>query len=157
MWRIEYDPDSRLLSLCLTEHVTPSDMRDLARAHARALEATGLEPFRVLVDLRGLTLLDGTAADVLADMKRVAASLEGYLGRAVLVDGPTVAMQQRNTTLEDGGDDRELVTLNPMEAQRFVDDLFAPWTDGPDEPASPQGSEPSPSSRGSGGWGAGRS
>lgn len=123
MWRVAYDPDERLLTLRLTAHVGVGQMRALARAHAEALEATGGEPFRVLTDLRGLYPLDGPAADVLSDMKRVAAQLDGYRGRAVLVDSPTVAMQQRNTTYEEGGDDAELVTMNEREAFAYVREL----------------------------------
>lgn len=120
MWRIEYDPAQRLLTMRLTREVRESDMRALARAHAQALEATGGEPFFVFADLRGLFPLDAEAAAIFADMKRVARALEGYRGRAVLVDSATVAMQQRNATLEDGGDDSELITLDEEEARRFV-------------------------------------
>ena len=121
MWHIEYDPDRRLLTLSMREQVFGRDMRDLSRAHARALEATAGATFRVLLDLRGLHPLDSEAADMLGDMKRVAAQLEGYLGRAVLVDSPTVAMQQRNSTIEDGGDARELITLDATKAREFLD------------------------------------
>ena len=120
MWRVEYDPDERLLKLSMREMVFGRDMRDLARAHARALEATGGEAFNVLLDLRGLHPLDSEAAKMLGDMKRVAAHVTGYGGRAVLVDSPTIAMQQRNATVEDGGDERELITLEESAALDFV-------------------------------------
>ena len=120
MWRIEYDPGERLLTMRLRDHVGLVEMRAVNRAHARALEATGGDGFRVFVDLRGLHPLDTPSAELLADMKRVAMALEGYGGRAVLVDSATVAMQQRNTTLEDGGDPRELITLEPSEADRWL-------------------------------------
>ncbi|MFK7989198.1 MAG: hypothetical protein AB8I08_24475 [Sandaracinaceae bacterium] len=116
MWRIEYQPDERRLTLQLSKHVAPPEMRTLGRAHARALEATGGDPFRVLMDLRGLYPLDGESAEILTDMKRVASSLTGYQARAVLVDSATIAMQQRNATLEDGDDGSELVTWSPDEA-----------------------------------------
>ena len=121
MWRIEYDPDERLMRLSMRETVYGRDMRDLARAHARALEATGGAPFRVFLDLRGLHPLDGEAARILGDMKRVAARVNGYRGRAVLVDSPTIAMQQRNATVEDGGDERELITLDESAAKSFLE------------------------------------
>jgi hypothetical protein len=121
MWRIEHDPVEHLLTLQLKEHVGIIEMRGLARALTRALEATGGDHFHVLLDLRGLYPLDVDAAELLSDMKRVAASLPGYQSRAVLVDSPTVAMQQRNTTLEDGGDDSELITLDATAAKRFID------------------------------------
>ena len=120
MWRIEYDPGDRLLTMRLREHVGLVEMRALNRAHARALEATGGDDFRVFLDLRGLHPLDTSSAELLADMKRVALSLDGYQGRVVLVDSATVAMQQRNQTLEDGGDERELITLEPGEADRWI-------------------------------------
>ena len=108
MWRIEYDPGERLLTMRLRDHVGLVEMRALNRAG------------EVFVDLRGLHPLDTPSAELLADMKRVAMALEGYGGRAVLVDSATVAMQQRNTTLEDGGDPRELITLEPSEADRWL-------------------------------------
>lgn len=124
MWRIEYDPDQSLLTVWLREMVQGPELHGLSTAHAAALEATGGDRFRVLLDLRGLYPLDPEAAGLLADMKRVAASLDGYLGRAVLVDSPTVAMQQRNATYEDGGDRTELITLEPEAAQRFIRGLL---------------------------------
>lgn len=123
MWRVEFDPDCQLLRIRLTREVDLSEMRLLARAHARALEATGGEPFRVLVDLRGLRPLDTQAAELLRDMKRVAVRLEGYRGRAVVVDSPTVAMQQHNATLEEGGDEREFITMEETQAQSFLSKL----------------------------------
>ncbi|MCB9592960.1 MAG: hypothetical protein H6719_09535 [Sandaracinaceae bacterium] len=120
MWRVEYDPDERLLKLAMRETVFGRDMRDLARAHARALEATAGQAFKVLLDLRGLHPLDAEAAKILGDMKRVAARVTGYEGRAVLVDSPTIAMQQRNSTVEDGGDARELITLEEATAREFL-------------------------------------
>lgn len=120
MWRVEYHPDEHLLTISMRETVFGRDMRDLARAHARALEATGNQEFRVLLDLRGLHPLEAEAARILGDMKRVALRLPGYQGRAVLVDSPTIAMQQRNATVEDGGDDSELITLEESAAREFV-------------------------------------
>lgn len=120
MWRIEYDPARRVLTLRLAHDVRAPQMRSLARAHARALEASGGQPFRVLADLRGMRPLDPEAAAIFRDIKRVAASLPSYRGRVVLVDSATVAMQQRNTVREDGEDRRELVTLDPDEARRFL-------------------------------------
>ena len=43
MWRIEYEPDESLLIIQLTKQVTPPEMNELGRVHARALEATGGE------------------------------------------------------------------------------------------------------------------
>jgi hypothetical protein len=120
MWRVEYDPGQRVLTMRLSHEIREIEMRAAASAHAQALEASGGQSFAVLVDLRGLHPLDVNAAAVLTDMKRVALAVEGYRGRAVLVDSPTVAMQQRNATLEEGGDSAELITLDADEAQRHV-------------------------------------
>jgi hypothetical protein len=123
MWRIDYDPTQRLLTLRLSQEVREVEMRALARSHAQALEATAGHAFRVFVDMRGLHPLDLEGAAIFADMKRVAAKLDGYRGRAVLVDSATVAMQQRNATLEDGGDPTELITFEADDALRFVREL----------------------------------
>lgn len=120
MWRIEYDPAERLLTLSMREQVYGRDMRDLSRAHARALEATGGARFKMLLDLRGLHPLDGEAAAMLGDMKRVAARLGGYEGRAVLIDSPTIAMQQRNSTIEGGGEGAELITPDERKALEYL-------------------------------------
>lgn len=120
MWRIEYDPGQHVLTMRLAREVRMLEMRALSRAHADALASTGGEAFVVLADLRGLHPLDADAAALFQDMKRVAATLEGYRGRVVLVDGATIAMQQRNATLEDGGDPSELITLDADEARRYV-------------------------------------
>lgn len=120
MWRVEYDPIERVMTLLLAKEVRGVEMRGLARAHAQALEATGGQSFRVLADLRGMHPLDAEASAIFSDMKRVAASLPTYRGRAVLVDSPTIAMQQRNATLADGGDPLELITVDAEQARRFA-------------------------------------
>ncbi len=121
MWRVEFEPDDRRLSIRLTDHVSATQLRDLAGAHAEALEATGGEPFKVFLDLRGLFPLEGDAVAMLGALKRVAAELPGCRGFAVLADSPTIAMQQRRTRVGPTTDpDRELITLDPEQAKRFL-------------------------------------
>jgi hypothetical protein len=124
MWRIEYDPTQQILTLRLSREMREVDMRALARSHALALEATGGQAFRVFADLRGLHPLDADAAAIFMDMKRIAARLSGYLGRAVLVDSATVAMQQHNARVETGDESPELITLDPEEATKFIRHLI---------------------------------
>lgn len=121
MWRIEFDPDVHRLSIRLTDHVSASQMRELSNAHAEALEAAGGEPFELFLDLRGLFPLESEAAAILGGMKRIAAELPGCCGFAVPADSPTIAMQQRRTPLSiDTDPGRELITLDPDQAERFL-------------------------------------
>ncbi|UJR81251.1 Hypothetical protein I5071_33070 [Sandaracinus amylolyticus] len=121
MWSIEFDPSTRLMTLRLVHQVTAPQMRALSRAHASALAATGGEPFKVLGDLRGLTPLDIESASLFTELRRAAASLPGFVRRAVLTDSPTVAMQQRRSVYEEGGSrERELITLDEGEARAFL-------------------------------------
>lgn len=121
MWRIEVDPDEERLSLRLTDHVSASQMRELANAHVEALEHTGSAPFKVFLDLRGLFPLEADAVAILGAMKRMAAEVPGFRGLAILADSPTVAMQQRRTRVGAGTNpDRELITLHPDQAKRFL-------------------------------------
>ncbi|MCS6796928.1 MAG: hypothetical protein NZ898_00075 [Myxococcota bacterium] len=125
MWQVLFEPERGLLTVRLSGHVALQDVRDLAEAHARALEATGAAPFRVLVDARGLVPLEPEAVLWLGAMKRVAAEQPGFRGVAVLADSATVLMQQHRVRLSraspgsDGGG-LELVTLDEAEALRFV-------------------------------------
>lgn len=125
MWRIEYDPKVRVLSIRLTDYVGLIQVRDLATAHAEALECTGGDDFRVFADLRGLFPLDAESVAIFGDMKKVAASLPNYRGYAILVDSPTIAMQQRRTSVGDLSTTTqkrppELVTQDEQEAKRFA-------------------------------------
>ena len=120
MWRIEFDPRSAVLSVRLVERVSPSQLRKLAAAHAEALEATAGQPFKVLLDLRGLFPFETDAVGLFAEIKSVAASLDGFRGIAVLADSATVAMQQHRTRVTAG--DREIVSLNEAEVWRFLAD-----------------------------------
>jgi hypothetical protein len=121
MWSIEFDPATQVLTLRLCHQVTAPQMRALARAHAEALVATGGTPFKVLADLRGLSPLDTDAATVFGELRRAAMALPGFRARAVLVDSPTVAMQQHRTAAEEGGAaGRELVTMDELEARSFL-------------------------------------
>ena len=97
MWRIDYSPDDSLLGIEIGGELTLEALRELAEAHARALEATGGAAFRVRLDLRDLFPLDEDELMLLADMKRVAAAMEGCRGIRILATSPTVALQQRHT------------------------------------------------------------
>ena len=120
MWRVEYSPAERLLTLSMRETVYGRDMRDLAEAYSRALEATGGEPFSVFLDLRGLHPLESEAVKLLTDMKRITARMDGYRGGAALANSPTIAMQQRNATAAMGSATKELITLEENAAQEFL-------------------------------------
>ena len=133
MWRVTYEPDAHVLFVRLADHVSLTDIRDVAEAHARALEATGGQPFKVFVDLRGLFPLEAEAVVWLGAMKRVAMEHGACRGIAVLADSATVAMQQRRTRVRDtaGGGrvtpgtparplDDELITLDEAEAKKFL-------------------------------------
>ncbi len=121
MWRIEFDPSSRLVSVRMRDHVSTKEVLALSRAHANALESTGGLAFKVLLDLRGLFPLEADAVTLLGIMKQVTAEVPGFEGMAVLADSPTVALQQRRirvTQSEAAG--RELVTLEAEEARRYL-------------------------------------
>lgn len=120
MWYVEYDPGARVLTVRLTQQVTAANMRQIMRVHVQALSSTSGEPFRVLADLRGLAPLDREAATLFAEVKRAAAALPGYRGRAVLVDSATVALQQRRTSVEHQSDATELITPDEQEARSFL-------------------------------------
>jgi hypothetical protein len=121
VWHVEFDPDTRRLSLRLTAHVSAVQMRQLAEAHARALEHTAGEPFKVFIDLRGLFPLEADAVSVLGAMKRVAAQARGCAGFAILADSATIAMQQQRTRVRAGTDpSHELITMEPADAEAFL-------------------------------------
>lgn len=123
MWRIELDPELHRLSIRLTDHVSAAQMRDLAGAHAEALEHAGSESFKVFIDVRGLFPLEADAVAILGAMKRIAADATGFRGFAILADSPTVAMQQRRTRVDPiTSPDRELITLDPDQAKRFLEE-----------------------------------
>jgi hypothetical protein len=119
MWKVRFEPDRALVVIRLLDHVGAADMRDVAEAHARALEATAQTPFRVLVDLRGLVPLESDAAAVLAHIKRLASTLPGYRGCAVLADSATIAMQQHRT--RGTPTPLERITMDEDEVRRFLE------------------------------------
>ncbi|HJK91647.1 MAG TPA: hypothetical protein RMH85_35455 [Polyangiaceae bacterium LLY-WYZ-15_(1-7)] len=121
MWRVEFDPEARLLSIRLHEHVTPRDVRDLGRAHTQALACTAGQPFRALLDLRRLFPLEGEAVELLTALKKACVEHEGFAGMVVLADSPTVAMQQHHTRVRSGTNPEiELVTLDEAQARGFL-------------------------------------
>lgn len=117
MWRIDYEPSVGRLRIRLTELVSYEQMRELAEQHARALEATGGQPFKVFIDLRGVFPMEPETVALMHAVKKVAASMDGCQGFAVLADSPTVVMQQQRTRIGSG---KELITLNEVEAERFL-------------------------------------
>jgi hypothetical protein len=121
MWKIHFSPSERRLSIHLVAEVGAEQLHELAIAHARALESTAGQPFKVFIDVRGLFPMEPEAVTVLAEIKRVAASVEGCSGMVILADSPTVAMQQHRTRQKTrGGREAELITLDPNEATRFL-------------------------------------
>ncbi|MDH5492491.1 MAG: hypothetical protein OEY14_11125 [Myxococcales bacterium] len=121
MWRVEFEPERSLLTLSLRELVSLQQMRRLAEANARALEATAGEEYRVFVDLRALFPLDEEAAALFAEVRKVASSLGSFVGMAILADSPTVAMQQHLMRVRGGTNpELEVITLDEAEARRFL-------------------------------------
>lgn len=121
MWRIEYDPTFRLLSMRLAVQVPPDEMLELLRVHEEALDATGGQAFKVFADLRRLAPLEPAALSTFANIKDASAAAPGFRGMAILVDSPTLGMQQRRTRADSGRDDSlELVTHDEFQARRFL-------------------------------------
>jgi hypothetical protein len=121
VWRVEYDPDGRLLSVRMLEVVTARDARDLAQAAARALENTGGTPFRACFDLRRLFPLEEDCMHLVEALKRTCLEWTGCRGLVVLTDSPTVAMQQHHTRVRAGTDhELELVSLDKSAVDAFL-------------------------------------
>jgi hypothetical protein len=121
MWRIEFDPDSRLVSMRLRDHVSTAELLAMSIEHANALEATGGQRFKVLIDLRGLFPLEADAVTLMGVIKRVTSSVPGFERLVVLADSPTVALQQRRVRVTHSDSvGRELVTLDAEEARRYL-------------------------------------
>lgn len=120
MWFVEFDPETQLLTLRLTSQVTSAHLRRLVRVHQRALAATGGSPFSVLADLRGLAPLDRAAANLFTDLKRASAALPSFRRRAVLIDSPTIALQQKRTSIESQTVDNEIITSDEAEALAYL-------------------------------------
>ena len=120
MWYVEFDPTKKLLTLRLGAMVTAQGVRQLMRAHAQALAATGGSEFGVLADLRGLAPLDREAANLFSEIKRSAVALPGFRGRAVLVDSATIALQQKRTSMDMDASQFELVTTDEGEALQHL-------------------------------------
>lgn len=97
MWQVDYEPADALVSLTLSGEVSLREMTEFARAHADCLEATAGSAFRVRLDLTELFPLGEDELMLLADVKRVAASLPGCRGLRILASSPTVALQQRHS------------------------------------------------------------
>ncbi len=120
MWFVEFDPASQVLTLRLKAQVTSANLRQIMRAHAHALAATGGSNFGVLADLRGLSPLDREAANLFTDIKRAGAAMPTFRRRAVLVDSPTIALQQKRTSMESDTTAQEIITSDENEALTFV-------------------------------------
>ena len=120
MWFVEFDPTTQILTLRLKAQVTSAHLRQIMRAHAQALAATGGLSFGVLADLRGLAPLDREAANLFTDVKRASAAMPTFQRRAVLVDSPTIALQQKRTSMESESVVQEVITSDENEAMTFL-------------------------------------
>lgn len=117
MWRIHFDPEQRLLHAQLLEHLPEQELSEFAASFREALFRANDTAFRLLIDLRGLFPLDAQGISVFARLKQEAASREGFLGIAVLVDSATVAMQQHNSRCRKD----ELITRDVQAISTFLE------------------------------------
>src|SRR5262245_21345689 len=97
MWKVEFEPARKMLTVNLLEEVPVASMRELTRAVVDALDATGGTDFRMFVDLRGMMPLEADAVSLFAEIKRVSSQMPRFRGMMILVDSPTVALQQQRT------------------------------------------------------------
>lgn len=121
VWRVEYDPEARLLAVRMLDVVTARDARDLSQATARALDGTAGASFRACFDLRKLFPLEEDSVHLVEALKRTCLEWTGCRGLVVLADSPTVAMQQHHTRVRPGTDhELELVTLDKTTVDAFL-------------------------------------
>ncbi len=120
MWFVEFDPATQILTLRLKAQVTSANLRQVMRAHAHALAATAGVTFSVLADLRGLAPLDRESANLFTDIKRAGAAMPAFQRRAVLVDSPTIALQQKRTSAESDTAHGEIITSDEGEAVSYL-------------------------------------
>lgn len=126
MWFVEFDPATQILTLRLRAQVSAGHMRQIVRAHAQALASTGGLTFGVLADLRGLAPLDREAANLFTDVKRAGSAMPTFQRRAVLVDSPTIALQQKRTSMESDDVAQEIITSDEAEARTFLGSTLSP-------------------------------
>lgn len=126
MWFVEFDPATQILTLRLRAQVSAGHMRQIMRAHAQALASTGGLTFGVLADLRGLAPLDREAANLFTDVKRAGSAMPTFQRRAVLVDSPTIALQQKRTSMESDDVAQEIITSDEAEAMTFLGSTLSP-------------------------------
>ncbi len=126
MWFVEFDPATQILTLRLRAQVSAGHMRQIMRAHAQALASTGGLTFGVLADLRGLAPLGREAANLFTDVKRAGSAMPTFQRRAVLVDSPTIALQQKRTSMESDDFAREIITSDEAEAMTFLGSTLSP-------------------------------
>jgi len=115
MWRLRYDPEHSVLHVQLLDVISPRAVHDLAAAQFEALSEIH-EPFRVLIDLRGLFPLEAESVEAFSTLKKALAAKEGFERLAVLADSATVAMQQHHTRIGK----RELVSTDTGAVERFL-------------------------------------
>jgi len=120
MWFVEFDPTTHVVTLRLRAQVTSANLRQVMRAHAQALAATGGLTFGVLADLRGLAPLDRESANLFTDIKRAGAAMPTFQRRAVLVDSPTIALQQKRTSVESDTELEQIITSDENEALAYL-------------------------------------
>jgi hypothetical protein len=121
MWKVSFSPPEHRLSLRIRGELTLAHTEKLADANSHALEATAGQPFRAFVDLRRVIPMEPTVVSFIAELKRIVATTPGFCGLVVLVDSPTVAMQQHRTRVRGRATPHELITLDEDEARRFLD------------------------------------
>lgn len=119
MWRVQYAPESAVLSVRIFERLTQRDVRDIADVLPQALSATAGTTFRALFDLRDLAPLEEDVSERLSAVKRAVIEHEGCQGLVVLASSPTVALQQHHSRVRPGSR-MELVTQSEEEATRFI-------------------------------------
>lgn len=122
-WTIDDTSEPGILMMCIEGTMQVEETENAVRAHNKAVEAFGVSPYRVFVDLRKMAPLSPEAAEVLEKAKKFSAGRRNFQGSAVLVASQVVAMQHRRTSTTGGVIGSELISDDEFACRAHLRDI----------------------------------
>lgn len=109
-WVVDATSEPGILVLRVLGALSSAEMASFVRAHNAAVDAFGINTYKVFCDLREMNPLSPEAAVHFESAKQHSSARPNFQGSAVLVSSQLIAMQHRRTSITGGVMDSELIS-----------------------------------------------
>jgi hypothetical protein len=119
-WTIDVKTEPGVMRIKLSGRFSVEEMTAWRDEHNRAVDGFGQRDYCVWADTSDFSPLSPECAEILESAKRYSHARPNFLGSAVLVATPTVALQQGRTSRDAGVAPTELISSDVAELREHL-------------------------------------